>query len=275
MVRRSKRRRSDPIRLNPEEVEKMRTVGAFAASLLDLVAEMIEPGINTGDIDRLVDEETRKRGAISAPLGYPKGSLHPFPKHCCTSVNHVVCHGIPSDKHVLTEGDIINVDVTPIIDGFHGDTSRTFLVGAVDPEARRLVEDTYESMRLGIAAVRPGGTVGDIGHAIQKFAEARGHGVVTDFAGHGIGRTFHGPPTISHVGRPGQGVLIVPGMTFTVEPMINMGGNRHCRILEDHWTVETLDRSLSAQFEHTLTVTKTGVDVLTLSEGQTLDLSTP
>ena len=268
---RHKKRRIDPVRLTPEEVEKMRVVGRFAAGLLKQVEALIEPGITTEDINRLVDEETRKRGAVSAPLGYPEGSAHPFPKHCCTSVNHVVCHGIPSPSHVLREGDIVNVDVTPKLDGFHGDTSRTFIVGEADPEVRRLVEDTYECMRLGIAQVKPGGHVGDIGHAIQRFAESRGHGVVRQFAGHGIGQVFHAPPTISHVGRRGDGEVFFPGMTFTIEPMINMGDWR-CQILADHWTVVTIDHSLSAQFEHTVTVTEDGVEVLTLAEGDTFDL---
>ncbi|MDF1700998.1 MAG: type I methionyl aminopeptidase [Planctomycetota bacterium] len=270
---RRKKRRNQPVTLQPHEVEKMRVVGRFAAGLLDHVATMIEPGLTTEEIDRYVDAETQKRGGISGPLGYPAGSAHPFPKHCCTSVNHVVCHGIPSPSHVLREGDIINVDVTPIIDGFHGDTSRTFIVGEADPEVRRLVDDTLESMRIGIAQVKPGGHVGDIGHAIQRFAEGRGHSVVRQFAGHGIGTIFHGPPTISHVGRRGDGEMFLPGMTFTVEPMINMGDWR-CQILGDHWTVVTVDQSLSAQFEHTVTVTEDGVEVLTLSEGATFDLGT-
>jgi methionyl aminopeptidase len=272
MAPRKRRRRNTPIILSPEEVEAMRVVGRFACSLLDEVEKMIEPGVTTGAINELVDARTRERGALSAPYGYPRGSAHPFPKHCCTSVNNVVCHGIPSDRHVLREGDIVNVDVTPTIDGYHGDTSRTFLVGEVDPEVRRLVDDTFESMRRGIAVVKPGGHVGDIGHVIQKFAEGRGHSVVRQFAGHGIGRIFHAPPTISHVGSPGTGERFVPGMTFTVEPMINTGDWR-CQILDDHWTVVTIDRSLSAQFEHTVTVTETGVEVLTLAEGRTLDLS--
>ncbi len=271
MPRRGKARKG-PVRLTPEDLEKMREVGAFACSLLDEIEQMIEPGITTGAIDDLVDARTQKRGAISATLGYPKGSAHPFPKHCCTSVNNVVCHGIPSHNHVLRDGDIINVDVTPKLDGYHGDTSRTFMVGGVDPEVRRLVEDTFESMRRGIAAVKPGGHVGDIGHAIQTFAEGRGHSVVRQFAGHGIGKIFHGPPTISHVGSPGSGEMFVPGMTFTVEPMINMGDWR-CQILGDHWTVVTIDRSLSAQFEHTITVTEDGVEILTLPEGRELDLT--
>ncbi len=249
----------------------MREVGRFAASLLKEVEAIIKPGLTTGEIDRLVDRLTRERGGVSAPLGYPKGSRHPFPRHCCTSVNHVVCHGIPSDHHVLKEGDIVNVDVTPILDGYYGDTSRTFAVGAIDPEVRRLVDDTYECMRRGIAAVKPGAHIGDIGAAIVEYAHAQGHEVVTQFAGHGIGRIFHGPPTISHVGRRGEGLELKPGMTFTVEPMINMGDWR-CQILADHWTVVTVDHSLSAQFEHTVTVTEDGVDILTLAEGATVDL---
>jgi methionyl aminopeptidase len=271
---RKKNSRHEPVRLTPAEVEKMRIVGRFAASLLDLVAEVIRPGTTTEEIDRIVDEATKARGAISAPFRYaPRGST-PFPKHCCTSVNHVVCHGIPSPRQTLKEGDIVNVDVTPLLEGFHGDTSRTFLVGEVDPEARRLVEDTFEAMRRGIAAVKPGATVGDIGAAIQRFAEARGHSVVRQFAGHGIGRVFHAPPTIAHYGKAGEGEVLLPGMTFTVEPMINAGDWR-CAILSDGWTAVTVDRSLSAQFEHTVTVTETGVEVLTLREGATLDLSVP
>lgn len=267
-----RRKRQEPVRLRPEEVERMRVVGRFAAELLGEIEKMIEPGTTTGAIDDLVAERTRARGAKSAPLGYPKGGPHPFPKHCCTSVNNVVCHGIPSHRRVLRSGDIVNVDVTPTIDGYHGDTSRTFLVGDVDPEVRRLVEDTYECMRRGIAAVKPGGFLGDIGHAVQQYAEGRGHSVVRQFAGHGIGRVFHGPPTVSHVGRPGTGEPLLPGMTFTIEPMVNMGDWR-CQILGDHWTVVTIDNSLSAQFEHTVTVTETGVEILTLRDGQTLDLT--
>ena len=274
----SKRRRfrklETAVVLTPEEVEKMRAVGQFAASLLDHVETMIEPGLTTGEIDDYVAAQTEKAGGRSAPHGYhPAGIPAPFPGHCCTSVNSVVCHGIPSKKRVLREGDIVNVDVTPTIDGYHGDTSRTFMVGMVDPEVRRLVEDTYEAMLRGIAVVRPGNTVGDIGHAIQTFAERRGHSVVTQYAGHGIGRVFHGPPSISHVGRPGKGEPFVPGMTFTVEPMINMGDWRCRPPGADHWTVVTADGSLSAQFEHTVTVTEDGVDVLTLPAGKTLDLT--
>ncbi len=250
----------------------MREAGRLAARILDEVAGMIEPGVSTEEINRVVDARTREAGAVSAPYGYPAGSPHPFPKHCCISLNDVVCHGIPDPRTLLAEGDIVNVDVTPRLAGFHGDTSRTFLVGRVDPEARRLVEDTFEAMRRGIAVVRPGATVGDIGHAIQRFAERRGYSVVRQFAGHGIGRIFHGQPTISHTGRPGEGLVLLPGMTFTIEPMVNVGDWR-CAILPDHWTAVTVDGSLSAQFEHTLTVTEDGVDVLTLGENETLDLT--
>ena len=194
---------------------------------------------------------------MSAPFQYwPPGTRVPFPGHCCTSINHVVCHGIPSKDDVLREGDILNVDVTPRLDGYHGDTSRTFMVGSVAPEARRLVKDTYRALVVGIEQVKPGNTIGDIGHAIQTFAEGRGHGVVRQFAGHGIGKVFHGPPSVVHYGEPGEGMVIRPGMAFTIEPMINIGDWR-CTLMDDHWTVVTSDGSLSAQFEHTLTVTET------------------
>ena len=241
-----------------QDIEGMRIAGRFAAELLALVKEAIQPGVTTDGIDRMVDAATRARGAISAPFGY-----HGFPAHCCTSVNNVVCHGIPSKRCVLREGDIVNVDVTPIVDSFHGDASRTFCVGDVSPQARRLVEDTYEAMLRGIAAVRPGGRVGDIGHAIQSFAEGRGYSVVREFTGHGVGRNFHTWPTILHFGRAGSGERLSPGMMFTIEPMINLGQWR-CRILDDGWTAVTIDGSLSAQFEHTVLVTETGVEVLTL-----------
>ena len=269
MPRRKPRRPKGDVRLRPDEIERMRAAGRLAWTLLNEVEAMIRPGISTEAIDELVARLTREAGAVSAPLGYPRGSKHPFPKHCCTSVNEVVCHGIPSADHILREGDIINVDVTPRLDGYHGDTSRTFLVGEVDAEARQLVEDTYESMKIGIEVVKPGVTTGDIGFAIQSFAEGKGHSVVRQFAGHGIGKIFHGPPTISHYGRPGQGTVLQPGMTFTVEPMINVG-DWPCDVLADHWTAVTKDRSLSAQFEHTVTVTEDGVEILTLPEGESL-----
>lgn len=249
--------------LGPDAVEGMRTAGKFASELLDRVAEAVEPGATTRDLDDVVAEATEARGARSAPYGY-RG----FPRHCCTSVNDVVCHGIPSFDKVLREGDIVNVDVTPIVDGYHGDTSRTFLVGEVSPIARRLVADTWKAMWLGIRAVRPGGRVGDIGHAIQSFAEAQGYSVVREFTGHGIHTVFHTAPTILHYGREGTGERLVPGMTFTVEPMINLG-HWKTQILEDGWTAVTVDGTLSAQFEHTLLVTEGGVEVLTLGASET------
>ena len=249
--------------------ERMRTAGQFAAELLDLVAEAIRPGMTTAGIDRMVDDATRARGAVSAPYRY-----HGFPAHCCTSVNDVVCHGIPDVNRVLRDGDIVNVDVTPIVDGYHGDASRTFLIGTVAPLARRLVEDTYRSLWLGISAVRPGATTGDIGHAIQRFVEPRGYSVVRQFSGHGIGRLFHTAPAILHYGRPGTGERLVAGMTFTIEPMINLGDWR-CQVLKDGWTAVTVDGSLSAQFEHTVLVTEQGVEVLTLGAGEALQLEPP
>jgi methionyl aminopeptidase len=253
---------------SPEQAEAMRAAGRFAAELLDRVAEMIRPGVTTLEIDRRVDELTRARGARSAPLGYGGHGAPPFSGHCCTSVNDVVCHGIPSERHVLRDGDIINVDVTPVVDGWHGDSSRTFVVGDASPKARRLVADTWRALWLGIRAVKPGGRTGDIGHAIQSFAEAQGYAVVREFTGHGVGRVFHTAPSILHYGKPGTGELITPGMTFTVEPMINLG-HWKTQILEDGWTAVTIDGSLSAQFEHTLLVTEHGVEVLTLGPGET------
>jgi methionyl aminopeptidase len=253
---------------SPEQAEAMRAAGRFAAELLDRVAEMIRPGVTTLEIDRRVDELTRARGARSAPLGYGGHGAPPFSGHCCTSVNDVVCHGIPSERHVLRDGDVINVDVTPVVDGWHGDSSRTFVVGDASPKARRLVADTWRALWLGIRAVKPGGRTGDIGHAIQSFAEAQGYAVVREFTGHGVGRVFHTAPSILHYGKPGTGELITPGMTFTVEPMINLG-HWKTQILEDGWTAVTIDGSLSAQFEHTLLVTEHGVEVLTLGPGET------
>ncbi|HSP96940.1 MAG TPA: type I methionyl aminopeptidase [Candidatus Dormibacteraeota bacterium] len=268
---RKKRKRKDERRsaggaLGPVEIEKMRAAGHFAAELLDLVEDQIRAGMSTADIDRMVDEATRARGAISAPYRY-----HGFPAHCCTSVNDVVCHGIPDPQRILREGDIINVDVTPILDGFHGDASRTFLIGEAPPKARQLVQDTYRSLWRGISAVRPGATTGDIGHAIQSFVEPRGYTVVRQFSGHGIGRLFHTAPAILHYGKPGTGERLTPGMTFTIEPMINLGDWR-CQVLRDGWTAVTVDGSLSAQFEHTLLVTETGVDVLTLGGREQLQI---
>jgi methionyl aminopeptidase len=256
-------------RLQPHEVERMREAGRFAGELLDMVEREIRPGMSTLDIDRMVDEATRVRGATSAPYRY-----HGFPAHCCTSINDVVCHGIPDGQRVLRGGDIINVDVTPILGGFHGDASRTFMIGEVSPIAKRLVQDTYRSLWRGISAVRPDATTGDIGHAIQSFVEPRGYSVVRQFSGHGIGRLFHTSPAILHYGRPGAGERLIPGMTFTIEPMINLGDWR-CHILKDGWTAVTVDGSLSAQFEHTVLVTETGVEVLTLGSNEALQLEPP
>jgi methionyl aminopeptidase len=255
--------------MQPYEIERMRAAGRFAAELLDRVATEIIAGMSTADIDRLVDEMTRARGAVSAPYRY-----HGFPAHCCTSINDVVCHGIPDPQRRLCDGDIINVDVTPILDGFHGDASRTFMIGEVSPVARRLVQDTYRSLWKGISAVRPGATTGDIGYAIQNFVEPRGYSVVRQFSGHGIGRIFHTAPAILHYGRPGTGEPLRPGMTFTIEPMINLGDWR-CQILKDGWTAVTIDGSLSAQFEHTVVVTENGVEVLTLGSNEALQIEGP
>lgn len=265
-ARRTKKR-SHPALLRPDEIEKMRAAGSLAAELLDALAKEIRPGISTGEIDRIVDELTGARGATSAPYGYGGHGAPPFPGHCCTSVNDVVCHGIPDPQRELRDGDIVNVDVTPILDGFHGDSSRTFLVGDVSPIARRLVADTWHAMWLGIRAVKPGGRSGDIGHAIQSFAEAQGYSVVREFTGHGIGREFHTAPSILHYGTPGAGEPLLEGMTFTIEPMINLGHWR-TQILGDRWTAVTLDGSLSAQFEHTVLVTSAGVEVLTLGRDE-------
>jgi methionyl aminopeptidase len=246
--------------LAPDEIEAMRAAGRLAGKLLDEVAKRIAPGVNTLALDDFIDAFTRDHGAVSATLGY--GSP-PYTRCSCISLNDVVCHGIPNAETILRDGDIVNVDVTPKLDGFHGDSSRTFLVGDVAPKARRLVADTYHALWLGIRAVRPGGTTGDIGHAIQQFAEAQGYGVVREFTGHGTGRIFHTAPTIFHYGKPGGGDRIVPGMTFTIEPMINLG-HWKTEILEDRWTAVTADGSLSAQFEHTVLVTEAGVEPLTL-----------
>ena len=254
--------------LASEQVEGMRAAGRLAAELLDAVAELVRPGLATLEIDRLVDERTHARGAISAPFGYRGHGAPPFPGHCCTSVNDVVCHGIPSASHVLRDGDIVNVDVTPVLGGWHGDSSRTFLVGEPSPKARRLVADTRRALWLGIGAVRPGARTGDIGHAIQQFAEGQGYAVVREFTGHGIGRVFHTAPSILHYGKPGTGELLLPGMTFTIEPMINLG-HWKTEILEDGWTAVTADGTLSAQFEHTVLVTEDGVEVLTLGKDET------
>jgi methionyl aminopeptidase len=250
--------------LSPDEIECMRAAGRLAGKLLDEVAKRVAPGVDTLSLDNFIDAFTKDHGAVSATLGY---GHPPYTRCSCISVNDVVCHGIPDAKTILRDGDIVNVDVTPKLNGFHGDSSRTFLVGNVAPKARRLVADTYHALWLGIRAVKPGGTTGDIGHAIQQFAEAQGYGVVREFTGHGTGRIFHGAPTIFHYGKPGSGDPLVAGMTFTIEPMINLG-HWKTEILEDRWTAVTEDGSLSAQFEHTVLVTASGVEPLTLGEAE-------
>jgi methionyl aminopeptidase len=242
----------------PSEQEQMRIAGRLAADVLDMIEPYIVPGVSTDEINaRCHDYIVNVQRAIPAPLNY-RG----FPKSVCTSVNHVVCHGIPSDKR-LKQGDIINVDVTVIKDGWHGDTSRMFTVGKITPAAQRLIDVTHEAMWIGIREVKPGARVGDIGAAIQAFVEAQHYSVVREYCGHGIGRIFHEDPQILHYGERGRGMEFVPGMTFTVEPMVN-AGKRNVRLLADGWTVITKDHSLSAQWEHTVLVTDTGVEVLTL-----------
>ncbi|MGC1356277.1 MAG: type I methionyl aminopeptidase [Xanthobacteraceae bacterium] len=242
----------------PAAFEGMRKAGRLAATCLDLLASEINPGVTTDHIDRLVYEFGHDHGAAPATLMY-RG----YRKATCTSVNHVVCHGIPSEKP-LRDGDIVNVDVTLILDGWHGDSSRMYAVGEIPRRAERLIEVTYEAMMRGIAAIRPGAATGDIGHAIQTYVEAQHMSVVRDFCGHGLGKLFHDEPNIVHVGRPGEGLVLKPGMFFTVEPMINLG-RPHVKVLSDGWTAVTRDRSLSAQFEHSVGVTDTGVEVFTLS----------
>lgn len=244
--------------LSKREIAKMREAGILAAQLLDYLEPMVKPGVTTLELNDAAEAWTQAHGATSAPLGYQG-----FPKSICTSVNAVVCHGIPSAKEVLRDGDIINIDVTPILNGYHGDTSRTFFVGEPSPLARRLVEVTEECMMRGIAAVKPGARIGDIGAAIQTYAEAQGFSVVRDFVGHGIGRIFHTAPQIPHYGTAGKGRKLRPGMVFTIEPMINEG-TWEAEVLEDKWTAVTKDRKLSAQFEHTVAVTPDGVEILTL-----------
>ncbi|MBI1732852.1 MAG: type I methionyl aminopeptidase [Gammaproteobacteria bacterium] len=242
---------------SPDEIEKMRIAGRLAADVLQMIAPFVRPGVTTGELDsRCHDYIVNHQQAVPAPLNY-RG----FPKSICTSVNHVVCHGIPGDR-CLKDGDILNIDNTVIKDGYHGDTSRMFFIGAPSIRARRLVEVTYECLALAIALVRPGARLGDIGHAIQSHAEERSFSVVREYCGHGIGREFHEDPQVLHYGERNTGIALERGMTFTIEPMIN-AGKRHVRLLSDHWTVVTKDRSLSAQWEHTLLVTDRGVEVLT------------
>ncbi|MCS6930840.1 MAG: type I methionyl aminopeptidase [Acetobacteraceae bacterium] len=243
---------------SPEEFAPMRRAGQLAAACLDMITPHVVPGVTTGALDRLIHDWLLDHGATPATLGY-RG----YTKSCCISVNHVVCHGIPGER-VLAEGDILNIDVTALLDGWHGDTSRMYAVGQVSRRAQLLMDVTHQAMMAGIAAVRPGATLGDVGHAIQTVAERHRFSVVRDFCGHGLGRSFHAPPNVLHFGRPGEGPVLKPGMFFTIEPMIN-AGRPEVKVLEDGWTAVTRDRSLSAQFEHTVGVTETGVEIFTLS----------
>jgi methionyl aminopeptidase len=238
--------------------EGMRNAGRLVAECLDMLIDEVKPGVSTEYLDHLVYGFARKHNALPATLMY-RG----YRKSTCTSINHVVCHGIPGDRP-LKEGDIVNVDVTLILDGWHGDSSRMFGVGVIPRRAERLIDVTYEAMMRGIETIRPASTTGDIGAAIQTFVEAQHMSVVRDFCGHGLGRLFHDEPNIVHVGRPGEGIVLKPGMLFTVEPMINLG-RPHVKVLSDGWTAVTRDRSLSAQFEHTVGVTESGVEIFTLS----------
>ena len=249
-----------------DEIQKMRVAGRLAGELLDYIGPHIKPGITTGEIDRLChDYQVNHQGAIPAPLNYAPPGYKPFPKSICTSVNHQVCHGVPGER-VLKAGDILNIDVTPIKDGYHGDSSRMFYVGNPSIQARRLCEVTYECMWRGIRAVRAGAFLGDVGAAIQQHAEAHGYSVVREFCGHGIGQKFHEEPQVLHYGQPGTGLHLQAGMIFTIEPMIN-AGRPAIRELADGWTIVTKDHSLSAQWEHTVLVTEHGCEVLTMSAG--------
>jgi methionyl aminopeptidase len=249
-----------------DEIQKMRVAGRLAGEVLDFIATFIRPGITTGEIDRLCHEyQVDHQGTIPAPLNYAPPGYKPFPKSICTSVNHQVCHGVPGER-VLKAGDILNIDVTPIKDGFHGDSSRMFYVGNPSIQARRLCDVTYECMWRGIRAVREGAFLGDIGAAIQQHAEAHGYSVVREFCGHGIGRKFHEEPQVLHYGQAGTGLRLQAGMIFTIEPMIN-AGRPAIRELADGWTIVTKDHSLSAQWEHTVLVTEQRYEVLTLSAG--------
>lgn len=251
---------------SPADIEKMRVAGRLAAELLDYITPFVKVGVTTAELDKLCDDYTvNVQHAISAPLNYAPSGHTPYPRSICTSINQQICHGVPNDKP-LKNGDIVNIDVTVIKDGWHGDSSRMFYVGEVSPHARRLCEITYQAMWHGIKMVRPGALLGDIGHTIQKFAESNGYSVVREFCGHGIGQKFHEEPQVLHYGRAGTGLKLAAGMIFTIEPMIN-AGRRDIRQLGDGWTIVTKDRSLSAQWEHTVLVTDSGFEVLTVSAG--------
>lgn len=245
----------------PDEIEKMRIAGRLAGEVLQMIRPHVQPGISTGELDRIChDYIVNEQQAIPAPLNY-RG----FPKSICTSVNHVVCHGIPGDK-VLKKGDAVNIDITVIKDGFHGDTSKMFFVGEPAVASARLARISHECMKIGIDMVKPGVTLGDIGHAIQKHAESQHCSIVREYCGHGIGREFHEDPQVLHYGKPGTGMALETGMTFTIEPMVN-AGKRYTKLLPDGWTVVTKDHSLSAQWEHTILVTDSGHEVLTCVPG--------
>ena len=247
-----------------KDIEKMRVACKLAAEVLDFITPHVKPGVTTGKLDELChDYMVNVQKTIPAPLNYAPHGHTPYPKSICTSVNHQICHGIPGDK-VLKAGDILNIDITVIKDGYYGDTSRMFHVGETSIQAKRLSDITYDCMWLGIAQVKPGATLGDIGHAIQTYAEKHGYSVVREFCGHGIGKNFHEDPQILHYGLPGKGAMLKPGMIFTIEPMIN-AGKRDIKQLGDGWTIVTKDHSLSAQWEHTVLVTETGYEVLTVS----------
>jgi len=249
----------DGIRIyEAEDFEGMRVAGRLAAEILDEVAALVEPGVTTAAIDAFIEERVNAAGAKSATIGY-RGYQHAS----CISVNHVVCHGIPGPK-TLKDGDILNIDVTVIVDGWYGDTSRMYVAGSMNRKAERLVQVTHDALMLGIEAVKPGNTFGDIGHAIQSYAEAQRMSVVRDFCGHGLGRVFHAPPNVLHYGRPGTGPVLEEGMFFTIEPMVNLG-RPETKVLADDWTAVTRDKSLSAQYEHSVGVTATGCEIFTLS----------
>ncbi len=251
---------------NADDIAKMRIAGRLGSEVLDYITPFVVQGVTTDELDKLChDYIVNVQQAIPAPLNYAPDGHTPYPKSICTSVNHVICHGVPSDK-VLKNGDTVNLDITVIKDGYHGDTSRMFHIGEVSIQAKRLSDLTYKAMWLGIAQVKPDATLGDIGYSIQSFVEKNGFSVVREFCGHGIGKVFHSEPQVLHYGRPGMGLKLKAGMIFTIEPMIN-AGKRDIKQMPDGWTIVTKDRSLSAQWEHTILVTETGYEVMTLSAG--------
>ncbi|PIK16162.1 type I methionyl aminopeptidase [Halobacteriovorax sp. JY17] len=249
------------------EIELMRATSKLASQTLEFIGPYVVPGVSTEELNKLCHDFIIENGAYPSPLNY-----HGFPKSICTSKNEIICHGIPSKRDVLKDGDILNIDVTTYLNKFHGDTNKTFLVGDVSPEVKKLVDVTYICMREGINQVRPGAHIGDIGAVIQEIAHGYGYSVVEEYCGHGIGREFHEEPQVVHVGKKGTGPEIKPGMTFTIEPMINLG-NRHCKVLKDNWTVITKDKKWSAQFEHTILCTDDGHDILTLRSDEEREFS--